>query len=131
MIDYYSLYTKTVNDYIPQDPAKVNTYILSEIKKISAQAKQAIQEKNYEKRFKLMSKVHIALTGMRESIVETKENTELATAHRNFYDTMLRLVRLIDFENNPKACDALAYCLEEMIQTWCNIATSYKKTASL
>ena len=111
----------------PQDPAEVNAFVLENIAELAVKAKHAIKEKNFESRFKLMDKAHFALIGMREGIDETPENKVLAQAHRNFYNTMLELVRKVDFENSIEACDALESCLKEMGTTWNAVGKEYKK----
>ena len=111
--------------YTPQDPCDINAFVLREIAALAVQAKHAIKEKNYESRFKLMDKAHVALISMREGIQETPENKVLAGAHRNFYNTMLSLVRDIDFENSTAACDALESCLKEMVETWTEVGRLY------
>jgi len=116
--------------YTPQDPCEINAFVLREIAALAVQAKHAIKEKNYESRFKLMDKAHVALISMREGIQETPENKVLAGAHRNFYNTMLSLVRDIDFENSTAACDALESCLKEMVETWTEVGRLYHAQAA-
>lgn len=114
-------------DVAPQDPSEVNAFVLEKIAELAMKAKHAIKEKNYESRFKLMDKAHFSLVSMCEGIIETPDNKNLAKAHRNFYNTMIELVRKIDFENSLEACDALESCLKEMASTWNDVGREFQK----
>jgi|GEM_PF-2057334 len=96
------------------------------------QAKEAIIEKNYEKRYSLVNKAIAIVTGLNSCLNFTDETDETAKALDEFYSMIDMRLLYIQCDDNLESCDKVIEDLKKMRNAWIDVAkqTSSAKAAN-
>ena len=86
------------------------------------QAKEAIAEKNYEKRYNLINKAIAIVTGLNSCLNFTDETAETAKALDEFYSMIDMRLLYIQCDDNPESYDKVTEDLRIMRNAWSDIA---------
>lgn len=82
------------------------------------QAKDAILEKDYEKRYNLINKAISIITGL-NSCLEFNEGTEgVSNALDQYYQSLDIKLLYIQCDNSMESCDEVIHDLKVMLDTW-------------
>jgi flagellar protein FliS len=87
------------------------------------QAKDAIIEKNYEKRYNLIGKAIAIITGLNSCLNFTEETEETAKALDEFYNMIDMRLLHIQSEDSLDSCDKIIVDLKKMRNAWADVAT--------
>lgn len=94
------------------------------------QAKEAIDENNFEKRYNLIIKADAIINGLNSCLKFTDETQETAEALDRFYQDMDLRLLYVNCSNSKDDCDAIIADLRIMLNAWKDIEkeTSPNKT---
>lgn len=94
------------------------------------QAKEAIVEKNYEKRYNLINKAIAIITGLNSCLEFNKDTEETAKALDEFYSMIDMRLLYIQCDNSLESCDKVIADLRVMRNAWEKIANTEPKEIS-
>ncbi len=86
------------------------------------QAKEAIIDKNYEKRYNLINKAIAIVTGLNSCLNFTEETAETAKALDEFYSMIDMRLLYIQCDDNLESCDKVVADLKRMRNAWADVA---------
>lgn len=92
------------------------------------QAKEAIHEKNYEKRYNLINKAIAIVTGLNSCLNFTDETEETAKALDDFYSMIDMRLLYIQCDDSIESCDKVIEDLRVMREAWAEVE---RKTTEL
>lgn len=85
------------------------------------QAKEAIIEKNYEKRYNLINKAIAIVTGLNSCLNFTDETQETAKALDDFYSMIDMRLLYIQCDDSIESCDKVIGDLRVMREAWAEV----------
>ncbi|MDA0782726.1 MAG: flagellar export chaperone FliS [Rickettsiales bacterium] len=88
------------------------------------QAKEAIQEQNYEKRYNLINKAIAIVTGLNSCLEFNDETSEVATALDEYYQSLDMRLLYINTNDSIKECDGVIGDLRVMLDAWRDVEES-------
>lgn len=94
------------------------------------QAKEAINEKNYEKRYNLINKAIAIITGLNSCLNFTEETRETATALDEFYQMIDMRLLYIQCDDSLESCDKVIEDLKIMREAWADVARKVAEEAA-
>lgn len=116
---YYNIYQKS-SDNIGQVEQIVMLY--DGAVNFIRQAKEAIVEENFEKRYNLINKAIAIITGLNSCLNFTDETRETATALDEFYQMIDMRLLYIQCDDSLDACDGVIADLKRMREAWVRVA---------
>lgn len=91
------------------------------------QAKDAIVEKNYEKRYNLINKAIAIVTGLNSCLNFTEETNETAKALDEFYSMIDMRLLYIQCDDSLESCDKVISSLKRMRDAWLDVAEATRR----
>jgi flagellar protein FliS len=82
------------------------------------QAKEAIIEKNYEKRYNLINKAIAIVTGLNSCLDFNDETNDVANALDQYYQSLDMRLLYIQCDNNIDSCNEVIEDLRVMLNAW-------------
>lgn len=92
------------------------------------QAKEAIEAKDYEKRYNIVNKVIAIIAGLNSCLNFTDETRKTAEALDDFYQNMDMRLLYIQCDNSLKSCDDVIKDLQTMRNAWEDTIRNYKNS---
>lgn len=86
------------------------------------QAKEAILDKDFEKRYNLINKAIAIVTGLNSCLNETEETRETVKALDDFYSMIDMRLLYIQCDDNIESCDKVVEDLRVMREAWADVA---------
>jgi flagellar protein FliS len=86
------------------------------------QAKEAIRERNFEKRYNLISKATAIINGLASCLDFSDSTQETAKALDEFYQSIDMQLLLVHSSDSLEACDTIIDSLRTMLQAWKDIS---------
>src|SRR5690606_14422491 len=86
------------------------------------QAKEAINEKNYEKRYNLINKAISIVTGLNSCIEFNDKTNDMALALDRYYQSIDMRLLYIQCDNSLESCDGVIRDLRIMLEAWKDVA---------
>jgi len=86
------------------------------------QAKVAIEERNYERRYNLINKAIAIVTGLNSCLEFNDETNEVATALDEYYQSLDMRLLYINTNDSIEDCDGVIEDLRVMLNAWRDIA---------
>jgi len=86
------------------------------------QAKEAIREQNYEKRYNLINKAIAIITGLNSCLEFNEQTNDVATALDEYYQSIDMRLLFINTNDSIEDCDGVIEDLKVMLNAWRDIA---------
>lgn len=90
------------------------------------QAKEAIAEKNYEKRYNLINKAISIITGLNSCLSFNEQTDEVAKALDQYYQSIDMRLLYIQCDNSIDSCNKVIEDLRVMLNAWKDVAKENK-----